>query len=69
MPAASSFVPTVICPGCKTQMQLMVLAPSVGDLHSGTYRCVRCGTETTREFKPERNNVPAASNPEWRRAP
>jgi len=42
--------PIVQCPGCKTQMDVMVVESGPNDFHTVTYRCERCGTETPRTF-------------------
>jgi hypothetical protein len=44
--------PVVVCPGCEVEMVLLHLEPA-GDkgFKTGVYRCVKCGTETKREFQ------------------
>ena len=42
--------PIVMCPGCKTQMDVKLVEPLATDQRTDeiTYHCLICGTETKR---------------------
>jgi hypothetical protein len=48
-----SRLPEVVCPGCQVPMRLISSEPSAPNLHTATYKCGRCGTETKRDFRRE----------------
>jgi hypothetical protein len=49
--SGSQRLPEVMCPGCQVLMRLISSEPSAPNLHTATYKCERCGTETKRDFK------------------
>jgi len=42
--------PTVICPGCKIPMRLILLEPAGPRLETATFKCEQCALETKREM-------------------
>jgi hypothetical protein len=49
--AGSQPLPEVACPGCQVPMRFISSEPSAPNLHTATYKCERCGTETKRDFR------------------
>jgi DNA-directed RNA polymerase subunit RPC12/RpoP len=43
--------PVVQCPGCQMAMRVIASDAGLNELHTVTYRCDGCGTETQRLFK------------------